>query len=69
MTVRQLLGSVKANKLTPEEAAANHDLPLEAIREALLYAEQNKELLELETAYERYLLAQKGYASALRAVP
>ncbi len=60
MTVRQLVGGILADRLTEEQAAANWDLPLEAIREALAYAEQNKELLEYETAYERYLSSQRG---------
>jgi uncharacterized protein (DUF433 family) len=67
--VRQLLGTIRANKFSPEEAAADLDLPLEAVREALAYADQNKELLDWETATERYLLARKGYGRALQAVP
>ena len=52
MTVRQLVGTVKANELSLEEAASDLDLPVEAIREALEYAEQNEELLRLETEIE-----------------
>src|SRR5262249_50712899 len=60
VTVGQLLSTVKANGLTPEQAAEELDLPLGAIVEALAYAEQNRELLEFEAAYERLLLASKG---------
>lgn len=60
MTVRQLVGGVRANKLSEEQAAANYDLPVEAIREALAYAEENAALLDLEAAYERFLLDQEG---------
>jgi uncharacterized protein (DUF433 family) len=60
MTVRQLVGGIKANQFSAEQAAANYDLPVEAIREALTYAEENAALLDLEAAYERFLLAQGG---------
>jgi uncharacterized protein (DUF433 family) len=60
LTVRQLVGGVKANRLSEEQAAANYDLPAEAIREALTYAAENAELLDLEAAYERFLLAEEG---------
>jgi uncharacterized protein (DUF433 family) len=56
LTVRQLVGTVKANGMSPEEAASDLDLPVEAIKEALAYAEQNKELLRLETEIESLLL-------------
>jgi uncharacterized protein (DUF433 family) len=56
MTVRQLVGTVKANKLSPEEAAGDLDLPAEAIREAIAYAEENAELLRLEADMEALLL-------------
>jgi uncharacterized protein (DUF433 family) len=69
MTVRQLVGGVRANQFTEEQAAANYDLPVEAIREALAYAAENAELLDLEAAYERYLLAQGGNRRGPQAVP
>jgi uncharacterized protein (DUF433 family) len=58
MTVRQLVGTVKANKLSIEEAATDLDLPPEAVTEALHYAEKYKDLLEADAAYERYLLSE-----------
>jgi uncharacterized protein (DUF433 family) len=69
MTVRQLVGTVKANKFSEEEAARNLDLPVDAIREALQYAQTHKELLDYETAYERLLLAKKGCRPNREPVP
>src|SRR5438045_3680363 len=39
LTARQLVGSLKANQWDDEKAAANHHLPIEAIREAMAYVE------------------------------
>jgi uncharacterized protein (DUF433 family) len=69
MTVRQLVGTVKANGWDQEQAARNLDLPVEAIHEALRYAEENEELLNFETAYEHLLLAQKGHRRGTAPVP
>jgi uncharacterized protein (DUF433 family) len=71
MTVRQLVGTVQANKLSAEEAAADLDLPVEAIHEALRYAERYKDLLESEAAYERHLvsLAEGRQGHAARPLP
>ena len=60
MTVRHLVGSVKANGFSEEEAAKNHDLPVEAIREALTYFEANPEVFALDHAYELYLRKSRG---------
>jgi uncharacterized protein (DUF433 family) len=60
MTVRHLIGGVSANGLSEEEAARNYSLPVEAIREAFAYAEANPEVLEVDSAHERYLLNQMG---------
>src|SRR6266478_5431007 len=48
LTARQLAGSIKANQLDKEKAAANYNLPLEGIREAMTYVDQYKDLLETE---------------------
>jgi uncharacterized protein (DUF433 family) len=61
MTVRQLVGTIKANRLSPEEGAENLELPVEAITEALEYAARNQDLLAAEVEIERSLLAQRGY--------
>ena len=60
MTVRQLLSNMTPNDYTEDEAAENLELPVEAIREALAYAEQNAALLQYETAYELFRLEQWG---------
>jgi hypothetical protein len=57
MTVRQLVGTMKANKFTEEQAAADLHLPVEAIREALAYFEANPEVIALDHATEMYLLS------------
>lgn len=49
-----------ANKMSAEQAAENWDLPLAAIREAINYCENNRELLKLEADEERYRLETKG---------
>src|SRR5437762_13727005 len=46
LTARQLIGAMKANHLDAEGVAADHRLPVEAVREALAYVENNRELLE-----------------------
>ncbi|MGQ9809116.1 MAG: hypothetical protein ACUVSM_05800 [Armatimonadota bacterium] len=49
-----------ANDLTPEETAQNWDLPLEAVREIILYCEQNMDLLRMEAEEERHRLLASG---------
>ena len=62
LTARQLVGSIKANQLDEQSAAANFQLPIEAIREAITYVDQNKELLAAEAEIERLMLKQGGVA-------
>ena len=69
MTVRHLVGSVKANGFSEEEAAKNHDLPVEAIREALAYFEANPEVIALDHAYELYLRKTRGVGRGPQPVP
>lgn len=61
MTVAQLTGAMRANSLTAEQTADDYDLPLEAVQEAIHYAEQHAELLELEANEERRRLIENGY--------
>ncbi len=61
MTVGQLVSTVLANKLTPERASEDLDLPVEAIKEALAYYEENKGLIQMEAAEARRQLAEGGY--------
>jgi hypothetical protein len=60
MTARQLVGGIQANNLDEEKASANYKAPVEAIREALAYVEQNKTLLEAEAEIERLMLKREG---------
>jgi uncharacterized protein (DUF433 family) len=69
MTVRQLLGTVRANRWDEEQAARDLDLPVEAVREALRYADENRELLDFEAAYERLILACGGTHRGAAPVP
>jgi uncharacterized protein (DUF433 family) len=69
LTVRQLVGSIKANKLSPQEASESFELPVEAIEEALRYAEENKPLLDYEAFRGRQLLQEKGYDLASETLP
>jgi hypothetical protein len=62
MTARQLVGSMKANHLDEAAAAADHRVPVEAVREALAYVERNRELLETEAEIERLMLKRGGVA-------
>jgi len=49
-----------ANKMPPEQAAENWDLPLSAIDEVMRYCENHQDLLKLEADEERYRLEAKG---------
>jgi uncharacterized protein (DUF433 family) len=68
LTARQLVGAIKANRLDEEAAATDYRLPVEAIREALAYVEENKELLETEAEIERLMLKRGGVARGPQAV-
>lgn len=48
------------NEMSPEQAAENWDLPLNAISEAIRYCESHQGLLTLEADEERYRLEEKG---------
>jgi hypothetical protein len=62
MTARQLVGSMKANQLDEAAVAADNRVPVEAVREALVYVERNRELLETEAEIERLMLKREGVA-------
>lgn len=61
MTAGQLVATMKANAMTAEQAAADFDLPLDAIQEAARYCEEQKDLIALEALEERRYLMEKGY--------
>ncbi|HIE30128.1 TPA: DUF433 domain-containing protein [Candidatus Poribacteria bacterium] len=52
MNVWNLVATIRTECYTPEEAAENYELPLEAVREALDYYVQNKELVDAEAREE-----------------
>jgi uncharacterized protein (DUF433 family) len=60
LPVWNLLCSMWANKMTPEEVAQDYELPVEAVYEALDYYEKHRELLEAEAEEEREWLRQHG---------
>lgn len=60
MRVGQLIYKMRANKLSAEEAAADMDLPLAQVREAQVYYEVNRELIERETDEEKARLQKAG---------
>jgi len=49
-----------ANGLTAEEIARSRDLSLEAVRECIVYCEQNRSLLEAEVEQEKVWLMARG---------
>jgi len=69
LTARQLVGAIKANCFADEAAAANYHLPLAAIREALVYVEQNADLLRTEGEIERLMHLRGGIARGPQPVP
>ncbi|MEW5960970.1 MAG: hypothetical protein AB1801_24860, partial [Chloroflexota bacterium] len=52
--------TMRANQLSPEEAAQDMDLPLPQVREALAYYETHQDLIESEAAEEKEYLLSKG---------
>lgn len=60
LTARQLVGAMKANQLGEDAATADYHLPLEAVREAVAYVAQNRQLLETEAEIERLMLQRGG---------
>lgn len=69
MTVGQLVATMRANGLNPEEAAADLDLPLAQIHEALAYYAAHRDLIDEELREDRKRLQAKGYAVEPPAVP
>jgi hypothetical protein len=66
MTVRHLVGTMKANRFTEEEAAKDLHLPVEAIREAQAYFDANPEVIALDAAYEQHLRKIHGVGRGQR---
>jgi uncharacterized protein (DUF433 family) len=61
MTVGQLVATMNANRLSPEEAAEDMDLPLAQVQEALAYYEAHSDLVNSELREEKCYLQAKGY--------
>jgi len=64
MNVWNLVATIRTERYTPEEAAENYGLPLEAVLEVLDYYAQNKELVDAETREEKRRLVEKGFILA-----
>ncbi|MBI2942448.1 MAG: hypothetical protein HYY04_18625 [Chloroflexi bacterium] len=62
VTVGQLVATMRANRLSPEEAAEDLDLPLVQVKEALTYYEAHRDLVDAELQEEKSRLHAKGYA-------
>ena len=60
LTAANVWYDMLANEMTPEEAAENWDLPLQAIEEIVRYCEANRDLIAMEADEERRFLHEKG---------
>lgn len=60
LRVGQLIYKMRANDLSAEAAAADMNLPIEQIREAEVYYQINRALIEQETAEEKQRLHSEG---------
>jgi hypothetical protein len=69
LTARQLVGWMKANAVDADKAAADHQIPMEAVREALAYVKEHSELLAIEAEIERLMLQRGGIARGPQPVP
>src|SRR5438445_10180988 len=56
----RLVAWMEIEALTPEQAAADRTLPLEAIREAIDYVKTNSDLIAGDLQRERELLRDRG---------
>lgn len=61
MTVGQLVATMRADALTPEAAAADLDLPIAQVREALAYYQAHADLVDAELREDTHRLHEKGY--------
>ncbi|MBM4457180.1 MAG: hypothetical protein FJ011_05350 [Chloroflexi bacterium] len=60
MTVGQLVYKMRANELSAEQAAADMNLPVEQVLEALAYYQTHCELIESEAEEEKQYLLSHG---------
>jgi uncharacterized protein (DUF433 family) len=61
MTVWNLVCDVVVSGDSPEDIARRRDLPLEAVREALAYYQENKAWIDAEVEEEGRWLREHGY--------
>ena len=67
ITVGQLVDSLEANNWTPEMAAVEFDISVDAVREALHYYERNHDSIAAEASEERR--RTEPYSSYRASVP
>lgn len=60
MTVGQLIYKIRANHLDLEEAAADMDLPVDQVREAMAYYHTHRSLIESEMDEDQRVLQSRG---------
>jgi uncharacterized protein (DUF433 family) len=60
MRVGQLIYTMRANQMTVEEAAADMDLPIAQVREAEVYYQVHRELIEREADEDKRRLIALG---------
>lgn len=60
----RLVQWMESEGLTPEQAAADRELPLEAVLEAIDYVKNNAQLISDDLAREHALLQTKGLLKA-----
>jgi uncharacterized protein (DUF433 family) len=60
ITVGQFVWNMQTNGHTPESTAANYELPLEQVREALRYYERHGDVIERDEQEERRRLIAAG---------
>jgi uncharacterized protein (DUF433 family) len=68
MTVGQLVYKMRANDMTPEEAAEDMDLPLMQVAEAVAYYETHRDVIEAERAEDKRYLQERGVDLEVEAV-
>ena len=56
----RLVAWMEGEGLTPEQAAADRDLPVEAVHEAIAYVMNNREFIAAELEREHRLLRDRG---------
>ncbi len=69
MTVGQLVATMRANKLSPEEAAEDFSLPIAQVKEALAYYEAHSDVVNAELREEKRYLQAQGYAVEPPSIP